>query len=201
MALPDIPPDGKGWTFFDGPDPATASEYVVTTLRKLQAGQLYDDAAEIVEEAAEEFFVPYVFRQVGGAYDPPLQASVSMASGGISFSATDDSLNWPGGDFVAAGFTAGGYFMVINAAKPNNNGWAKGVTVSATKITVSKSLENEAAGRRIGLTIATDYEVNGLITDWERKYWNGTTILPTDLMVMVPLTDGSSPLAFVGVRA
>lgn len=134
-----------------------------------------------------------VFRRLLGTYSQGMTTSFRSTS--ISASALDNSINWPAGSFVTQGIVAGAWIQLMGwtGNSGQNNGWAKVLTVSALKVTLEKAMATEAAGETIGVALSTDYEVKGYMSQWEQRYWNGTTIKPTDGMVLVDLNSMPEP--------
>ena len=145
---------------------------------------------EMPETAAEllaEYGGDYVFRKVLGAFDRQAQRSTSFSSTAISADAADNSINWSApNDFTAQGVQADSYIYLGGwTYSTTNDGWARVTSVTPTKAVLDKDLTSEAAGNRIGISLAIDYPVKAYITRWEQKWWNGNTILPTDLLVIM----------------
>lgn len=142
----------------------------------------------VVTELLAEYGGTVVFRDLLGVVRTN-GINASFSSTAISIAAADDSINWSApNDFTAQGIAADSWIHLDGAQlKIANRGWAKVTSVTATKVVLDKELETQAAGFLIGVTRSQDHEGKGYVSEWQQKDWNGSTILPTDGMVITDL--------------
>ena len=116
----------------------------------------------------DEFGFPAILREPLGSYDPAVARVVSFWGTDISASAADNSLNRPSGDWADEGLEEGDFIFLSGFLSPHLIGWKQVESVAPLKLALAAGdFVTEAAGRKIGIQLATDHEVQAVFEEAE----------------------------------